>query len=101
MKPSDFIGDKVQYDRDGQYFWGVKNKDNLQMIAELRGWGAIQNLFKLPKGRVDFSEAAAFQDEVGEWIAEAINEKLKREAEDLFESLFNEKTTNKQNAEKL
>lgn len=40
------------------------------MIAEVRGWGAIQNLFKTQK------EAADFQDELGKFIADAINYKL-------------------------
>lgn len=78
MKPSEFIGDEVRYDRDGQIFWGVKNENQLQMIAELRGWGAIQNIFK-EKGTINGEKAAMFQDEVGEWIARAINEKLERE----------------------
>jgi len=78
MKPSDFIGDKVQYDRDVQYFWGVKNNTEPFVIAELRGRVAIQNLFE-KRGYVDVKKAAMFQDELGEWIAGAINEKLERE----------------------
>ena len=49
------------------------------MIADLRGWGAIQNLFKLKGGAIDFEKAEKFQDDLGQWIADAINEKLERE----------------------
>lgn len=76
-KVSDFIGEKVKYDNLGQYIWGVKG-DKLQMIADLRGWGAIQNLFA-ENGKIDMEAAEKFQDELGEWIVSAINEKLERE----------------------
>ena len=72
MKPSDFIGEKVSYDPAGQMIFGHK-KDKLQLLLDVRGWGAIQHLFKTEK------EAAQFQDQFGEWIASAINEKLQRE----------------------
>jgi len=68
-KISEYLG-SVQYDRCGQYFW-AKHGDKMQLVAELRGWGRIQNMFKT------VSDAADFQDEVGLFIAEAINEKLK------------------------
>jgi len=74
MKPKDFINGPVTYDaHGGQYFWINKpGKDaGVQMLAELRGWGAIQHL--------DVSSPEAFQDEIGKFIADAINEKLERE----------------------
>jgi hypothetical protein len=74
MKVSDFIGQRAKYDDLGDgYIWGETKRDGLQMIAEVRGWGAIQNLFKTE------NEAAKFQDEVGHWIADAINQKLTKE----------------------
>lgn len=48
------------------------------MLAEMRGWGHIQNMFKGKKGEIDMDAAGKYQDEVGDWIAEAINEKLER-----------------------
>lgn len=74
LKPTikTFINGPVSYDRSGQYFWVNDPKNGLQMLAELRGWGAIQNLFKSEKG------AEQFQDEIGEFIAAAINEKIER-----------------------
>lgn len=78
MKVTDFINGKVSYDRDGQYFWVHGDSNGIQMLAELRGWGAIQNKF-VKNGRIDMTEAGEFQDEIGEWIASAINEKRDRE----------------------
>jgi hypothetical protein len=83
-----FIG-VAKYDEfGGGYIWGVDEKDSHQMLAQvndppeeeikvnevllIRGWGAIQHMFK------DESEAAEFQDELGRFIAEAINEKISR-----------------------
>ena len=45
MKVKDFINGKVSYDKDGQYFWIHGSSNEIQMLAELRGWGAIQNMF--------------------------------------------------------
>ena len=82
-----FIGDRVYYDEfGGGYIWGVVGKrEEVQMIAQvedveegnavvsIRGWGAIQNLKNLP------CSPEKFQDYLGEFIAEAINEKMERE----------------------
>lgn len=74
-----FITGEVTYDKDGQYFWVKDQKDGLQMLAELRGWGRIQNMFK------DQKEAAKFQDELGHWIASAINKSLSRPDQEMIE----------------
>ena len=78
VKVSDFIGEKATYDESGQMIFGVDKKGGLQLIADVRGWGAIQNLFKNSDGTIK-AEASKFQDKLGEWLAEAINEKLERE----------------------
>ena len=83
-----FIGKEVEYDKwGGTYIWGKDQKNNLQMVATVptpengeplvvvRGWGAIQNLKNLPCSPEDF------QDHLGRFIAEAINEKIQREKE--------------------
>jgi hypothetical protein len=62
----------VYYDQWGQYLW-AKHDDGNQLIGEVRGWGALQNEFKTE------IETAVFQDEVGKFIAEAINEKVQRD----------------------
>lgn len=61
----------VYYDEYGQYLWSKQNDGN-QMIGEVRGWGRLQNEFKTEE------EAAEFQDEIGKFIAEAINEKMQK-----------------------
>ncbi len=73
MKPQDFIGRKATYDADGQIIWGEDAKGGLQMLLDVRGWGAVQNLFDSE------NEAIKFHDKLGAWFADAINEKLERE----------------------
>ena len=64
----------VYYDDFGQYLWSRQDADGgSQMIGEVRGWGALQKEFKTQE------ESAKFQDEVGKFIADAINEKVKRD----------------------
>jgi hypothetical protein len=64
----------VYYDQYGQYLWSKQDADGgSQMIGEVRGWGSLQNNFKTVE------EAATFQDEVGKFIADAINEKVQRD----------------------
>ncbi len=79
MKVTDFIGLKAIYDDYGKYIWGEDRESGHQKLADLRGWGAIQNLFKTEGGLIDKDKAASFQDELGRWLVDAINEKLERE----------------------
>jgi hypothetical protein len=79
MKVTDFIGVKATYDEYGQFILGVDKDGGHQKLADLRGWGAIQNLFKTKGGLIDEEKAASFQDEFGRWLVDAINEKLERE----------------------
>ena len=80
MKVTDFINGKVSYDQEGgQYFWIHTPDGGLQMLAEMRGYGAIQNMFRLKNGGIDLGAANEFQDRAANWIADAINEKLERE----------------------
>jgi len=63
----------VYYDEFGQYLWSRQDSSvGSQMVGEIRGWGCLQNEFKTPE------EASQFQDQVGKFIAEAINEKMER-----------------------
>jgi hypothetical protein len=84
----EFIG-HAKYDKwGGGYIWGNNPKGN-EMIAQIndlpdstyevvnevlsiRGWGAIQNMFPT------ITEAEQFQNELGQFITDAINEKLKQ-----------------------
>ena len=63
----------VYYDNYGQYIWNRLNKKgSVEMVAEIRGWSSLQYEFKTEE------EAEKFQDEVGEFIAQAIREKIER-----------------------
>jgi len=76
----DFINGEVTFDKyGGQYFWVNEPKGGCQMLAEMRGWGHIQNMFRNEKDKIDVDAAAKFQDELGQWVAEAINEKMEKE----------------------
>ena len=77
-KIKEFIGNKVWYDEVMTgYIFGEDENAKCQMIGEIRGWGAIQNLFKKKDGSIDLKKAEDFQDALGHWIADAINQKLK------------------------
>lgn len=72
MKLEEWLKD-IYYDPYGQYLWSLQDEDGgSQMIGEVRGWGALQHLFKTE------DEASKFQDEVGKFIADAINEKIQK-----------------------
>jgi len=62
----------VHYDGFGQHLWS-KHSDGNQLIGQVRGWGALQHEFETE------NEAEEFQDKVGKFIADAINEKVKRD----------------------
>lgn len=77
MTIQEWFRDGVQYDSEGTQIWAeerTKDAVYLHHVADIRGWGEMQNLFKL-----DMNKAAAFQDEVGKFVAEAINEKLAKQ----------------------
>tara|TARA_R110000868_G_scaffold179730_3_gene419935 strand:+ start:152 stop:604 length:453 start_codon:yes stop_codon:yes gene_type:complete len=80
-----FMGTSVHLDEFGSgYLWGNQKDGSVQMLAdfEIRGYGAIQNLFLNKKGKFKKDgedNAAKFQDRMQEFIIEAINEKMDRE----------------------
>jgi hypothetical protein len=86
MKIKDLINGEVIFDKMSGYFFIKSNKGDV-MLAEIRGWGHIQNMFRNKSGIIEFDEAGKFQDEVGFWIAEAINEKMKKELKKEIENV--------------
>jgi hypothetical protein len=82
-----FIGHAKYDEWGGGYIWGFDDDMSAQMIGQInqpeeikvnevlsiRGWGAIQNMFP------SITDAEQFQDELGRFIADAINEKLQRD----------------------
>ena len=80
MKIKDLINGKVTYDKfGGQYFWIAEPKGGSQMLAEMRGWGHIQNMF--PMTKEGQQETAKDQAQIADWIAKKKNEKMKQERE--------------------
>lgn len=73
----EFLNGKVIYDKASNMFF-VNSKDGQQMVLDMRGWGHIQNMFRDGQ-KYDLDAAAEYQDRIGEFIAEAINEKMERE----------------------
>lgn len=62
----------VYYDEWGNCIWSRDKDGDNNMIADIRGWGILQYKFKTVE------EAEKFHDEVGEFITQAIKEKLSR-----------------------
>ena len=62
----------VYYDEWGNCIWNKEKDGSNNMIADIRGWGVLQYEF------VSVLEAEKFHDEVGEFIVQAIKEKLAR-----------------------
>jgi len=68
----DFVG-KAKYDNHGQMiFRQVQDDGSVQMFLDVRGWGAIQHM-----GFKTMDEAGEFQDRVGQWVTDVINNNLK------------------------
>ena len=76
-----FLGKEVWYDEGCGSVFARNEKEGDQMILDMRGWGSIQYLYKKEDGSLDLDKAALFQDELGRWVAEAINLRM-REYED-------------------
>ena len=68
---AEFISIASYDDYGAGYIWGIDKNGGKQMIAEIRGWGAIWQIFKTVK------ETEDFQNKLGKFIADAINEKIK------------------------
>ena len=65
-----WLSDVYYDDCGGTQIWNKEKDGGSQLVAEVRGWGAIQQLFGTHK------ECIEFQNSVGEFIVEAIKEKL-------------------------
>ena len=69
MTIEQFIGRKARYDYNGQMILGIDLEGNEYLLLDVRGWGRIHT-------NSGISEPEKFQDDLGEWIADAINQKL-------------------------
>lgn len=74
MEVKDYLKN-VFYDDAGQMLFANHDDHGCLMVAEIRGWGALTgSQYNLPE-----DVAAKFQDKMGQFIADAIKEKLCRE----------------------
>jgi hypothetical protein len=64
-----FITSPVKYHSKGTYISFEKEGEEQELLV-VRGWGSIQHMFS------DLESAAAYQDSVGEYIVDAINNYL-------------------------
>lgn len=62
----------VYYDNESATIFNKTDDGKIQQVLDIRGWGRIQNLF------AELDDAANFQDKVGEFVAEAIREKINK-----------------------
>jgi len=71
MSIEDFINE-VYYDSMGQMILSKQKDGDNQLLLNVRAWGTIVSMF------IDNpNEAAIFHDGLGEWVADAINAKVK------------------------
>jgi hypothetical protein len=83
MTIEQWLSDVYQDTWMGKNIYNKETDGSSQIIAEIRGWGAIQYLFKTKE------EAEQFQDEVGKFIVEAIREKIATNSQ--TERMYSEK----------
>ena len=78
MTVEEFIGKEVYYEDAGFMIFGKQEDGTNQLLLDVRGWGTIQYFFKDEQGNLDLNKAAKFQDKIGEWIVDAINQKIQK-----------------------
>jgi hypothetical protein len=76
MEILEYLKGHFEYDPNDQMIFLVQPNGNHQMFLDVRGWGAIQHLF--PMTAEGNKEAGEFQDSIGEWVANTLNEKLNK-----------------------
>jgi hypothetical protein len=79
MTVQEYLGKKIIYDPHGPMIFTVRDTGHNQHLLDVRGWGSIQYLFKKDNGDLDLDRAAKLQDEIGIFIAKAIQEKIERD----------------------
>jgi lipoate-protein ligase A len=82
-----WLSDVYQDSYVGNKIWNKVSDGGSEMVADIRGWGAIQYLFKTNE------EAKNFQNEICKFIVEAIREKIERLSEQ--ETLYTEEQVRK------
>jgi len=74
MNVEKFLEGAIFYEEDTQTIWLVQKSDKTEIpIANVRGWSFFSNEL------MDFGDAVKTQDALGNFIANAIKEKLLRD----------------------
>ena len=74
MNVEKFLEGAIFYEEDTQTIWLVQKSDKTEIpIANVRGWSFFSNEL------MDFGEAVKTQDALGNFIVDAIKEKLLRD----------------------
>lgn len=62
----------ISYNKAGKFIQNVEQNEESTMVADVRGFYALEYMFDTPK------DVYEFQDDVGEFIAQAIREKIEK-----------------------
>jgi len=72
MTPEEYLKNgEWWYDSEGQFIWRKNSEGLSEVLLEIRGWAYLKKFY-----RGDVIQAAELQDKIGEFIIEAIKEKL-------------------------
>lgn len=71
-----YLGCKVYYDKDKGEIFASGENDVPKIILQIRGLRHIEKAFQGINHKLH--EACKFQDEMAEWVVDAINSKLKK-----------------------
>ena len=73
MTIQDYLPKGVKYDASGGLIFARDNKGGYVPVADIRGWSYLVDIFD-----GNLLKASNFQDELGRFIAEAINYRLNK-----------------------
>ena len=78
MTVKKYIGKKTVFYPNGTHIWGVDEKGGHLPLLEIKFGKVIQDAFTTPKGDLNEMAMQSFQNRIGEFIMDSINEKLAR-----------------------
>lgn len=73
-----FINGRVIYDEEEHKLWIVEPSGNHKQLTKIDSFSNVRNMFVTPS-RNDEYGAVKYQDDLGKWISDAINEKINNE----------------------
>ena len=70
---------KAKYSKKDKVVYGINKNKKLIPILSVRAWEEIQTLFMISDTKYNYDKAVKYQDKLGKFIADAINEKISTE----------------------